>query len=160
DLDSRLYSQHGSSGTWQDGEVTMITPGAVAGNRLLSLGAKFQAASLLLKTLVSWPHLDMHAFWKADRYDDRSVADMFQSKSGKEFLEYALQPVLNGYFYWMPEQTSQAMMRLLCKAAFSHGTHKMRGGLERIPEKAAADSTVLLNHAVRKVQHGKDGSYT
>lgn len=158
-LDSRLYRQHGSSGIYRNDRIRMATLGTLAGNSTLSWGAKLHAMPLLLKMLAAWPYLDPHAFWKAHKLDNRSVTDMFTSRSGKEFLEYVLQPILNGYFYWTPEHTSQAMMLILCKAALSHGTYKMQGGLQRMPEKAAEGSDVLLNHIVKQVRRNKDGTF-
>lgn len=151
DLDQKLYRQHGSSAIFRGGDVRMVTPSALVGNKLLSWGAKTHALPLLFKTFAGWRNLDLHAFWKADIYDNQSVANIFSSQSGKEFLEYALQPMLNGYFYWTPEHTSEAMLRILCKAAFSHGTYKMKGGLQRIPEKAAEGSRLLLGHTVTRI---------
>lgn len=159
-LDQQLYRQHGSSGIFRNGTVKMATFGTLLGNDTLSWSAKLHAMPLLIKMLSGWQQLDPHAFYKADSYDSRSVTDMFTSRSGKEFLEYVLQPILNGYFYWTPEHTSEAMMLVLCKAALSHGTYKMRGGLQRIPEKASVGSTILLGHTVKEVQRGKDGLYT
>ena len=149
-LDAQLYRQRSSSGIFRDGRVRMATPGTLAGNGTLSWSAKAHVVSLITKTLVSWPQLDLHAFWKASQYDNRSVADMFCSRSGKEFLEYVLQPILNGYCYWTPEHTSEAMMRILCRAALSHGTYKMRGGLQRIPEKAAEAVQFCSNMRLRR----------
>ena len=74
-------------------------------------------------------------------------------------METALQPVLNGYFYWNPEHTSAAMMLILCKTVFSHGTYLLAGGLQRIPEAAANGSKVLLSHSVQGVNKAPDGSY-
>lgn len=158
-LDRRLYRQHGSSAIFRDGDVRMVTSSALAGNKLLSWAAKAQALPLLFKTFASWHNLDVHAFWKAEPYDNQSVANIFSSQSGKEFLEYALQPMLNGYFYWTPEHTSEAMLRILCKAAFSHGTYKMKGGLQQIPEKAAEGSKLLLGHTVTRIER-TPASYT
>lgn len=159
ELSKSLHRQHGRSGILQNGKVYMATLGTLLKNKPLSLGAKVQAMTLVFKAFTSWKHLDPHAFWKASKYDDRSAAAMFPSKSGKELLEYAVQPTLSGYFYWTPEHTSEAMLRILCKAAFSHGTYKMRSGLQRIPEKAAEGSTVLLSHAAKTVQKIATGGY-
>jgi protoporphyrinogen/coproporphyrinogen III oxidase len=154
-LDKRLYRQHSNSGLFRNGRITMISPSALAGSRLLSWGARLHVLPLLIKTLLAWPSLDIHASWRAARYDTRSMADMYSGKSGKEFLEYALQPLLNSYFYWTPEHTSQATLLMLCKSVFSHGVYKMQGGLQRIPEQAAEGSTILLAHTVKKVQQSK-----
>lgn len=159
-LNRQLYQQHdGSSGILRDGQVHMVTPGALLGNKPLSWEAKLHSLPLLFKTFASWRQLNTHAFWEADKYDNRSVADMFSSSSGKEFLEYVLQPILNGYFYWTPEHTSEAMMRILCKAAFTHDAYKVKGGLQRIPEKAAEGSTVLLGRTVMQALPTAAGAY-
>lgn len=151
-LDQKPYRQHGNSAIFRDGDVRMVTPSALADNKLLSWSVKAHALPLLFKTFASWRNLDIHAFWKADIYDNQSVANMFSTQSGKEFLEYVLQPMLNGYFYWTPGHTSAAMLRIICKAAFSHGTYKMKGGLRRIPEKAAEGSELLLSHTVTRIE--------
>lgn len=159
-LEQQFYRQHGSSGIFRNGKVHMATLGTVLGGDTLSWDAKLHALPLLMRLVTGWPRLDPHAFYKANKYDNRPVIDMLAGRGGKEFLEYVLQPILNGYFYWTPEHTSEAMMLVLCKAALSHGTYKMRGGLQRIPEKAAEGSTVLLGHTVKEVRLDKNGLYT
>jgi len=152
-LDKELYTCRVSrSAIFRDKHVIMATPKALLGGHILSLRTQLRAIPLFAKTFAAWPSLDMHAFWKAARYDNRSVAAMLSSKRSNELLEYALQPILNGYFYWTPEHTSEAMMLILCKAAFSRGTYKMRGGLQRIPEKAAERSMILLQHTVEEIK--------
>ncbi len=159
-LEQQLHRQHGSSSIFRNGKVRMATLSTLLGNDTLSWGAKLHAVPLLMRLVASWQHLDPHAFYKADKYDNRPAIDMLTGRGSKEFIEYVLQPILNGYFYWTPEHTSEAMMLILCKTALSHGTYKMRGGLQRIPEKAAGGSTVLLGHTVKEVHHDSNGLYT
>jgi protoporphyrinogen/coproporphyrinogen III oxidase len=156
ELSQNLFPQKSSSGIFRDGRVTMASPRVLLGNHPLSWSAKASIVPLILKTLGAWSDLDLHNFQKASKYDGRSVTSMFSGSDGKEFIEYVLQPILNGYFYWNPEHTSEAMMLILCKAAFSHGTYKMKDGLQRIPERAVADSTVLLNHTVSNVAQTRE----
>ncbi len=156
ELNQNLFPQESSSGIFRDGRVTMATLRVLLGNYPLSWAAKASMIPVLLKTLGAWPDLDLHNFQKASKYDGRSITSMFSGSGGKELIEYVLQPILNGYFYWNPEHTSEAMMLLLCKGAFSHGTYKMKGGLQRIPEKAVAGSTVLLNHTVSSVAQTRE----
>jgi oxygen-dependent protoporphyrinogen oxidase len=131
DLDIYLHHQHGKSGLLRSNQTTMVTTRNVVGSDLLSWRAKGAAMSLLLRIGVAWPSLDLHGFSKAARYDYRSVADMFSGQGGTELMEHALQPILNGYFYWTPDHTSEAMMLILYKAAFSHKTYKMTNGLQQ-----------------------------
>jgi oxygen-dependent protoporphyrinogen oxidase len=154
-----LYRQHGSSGIVRGGRVKMATFGTLLDSSVLSWGAKFRALSLVASILSHWHRIDMHEPWRLDVYDTGSIADMFHGIAGKELLEYVLQPMFNGYFYWSPEQTSRAMLYFAGKGLLTGGTCKVRGGLQQIPEKAAVGSTVLLEHAVKEVQRRDDGSY-
>lgn len=115
-LSERLYRAHGSSGMVRDGHVRMADLPTLAGNQALSWQAKLQILPLFVQTLARWRHLDHHAFYKADRYDTRSVTQMFP-EDRQEIVEYLLQPMLNGYFYWTPEHVSEAMLFVLAKAA-------------------------------------------
>lgn len=159
-LAGQLRRRNSTSGIIRDGHIHTVSPRTLAGNRALSWNAKTQALPLAFMAAWAWTRLDLHAFWKAAAYDKRSVADIFKSRYGQEFMEYVLQPFLNGYFYWTPEHTSQAMLLILCKAALPHHTFKLQGGLQQIPVKAAKGSTILLDHTVQKVEAGGDGLYT
>ena len=158
-LGGRLYAQASKVGIFHNDKVRMATARSLMLGEPVPRAALLRALPLLAKTLAGWPQLDMHNFWKAARYDTRSVAAMYPHGNGKKFLELVLQPILNGYFYWNPEHTSEAMLRIVVKAALGHRTYKMQGGLQRIPEAAAKGSTVLLNHAVQEVRQGNNGLY-
>lgn len=159
-LDAQLCSHKSVSGILRNGQVRMATIHTLAGNDALSWRAKLSLLPFIAKAVAHWPQLDHHAFWKAYVYDNRSVAAMF-SKPNDELLEYLLQPMLNGYFYWSPEHVSEATLLCLCKAGLAQGGRlKMRGGLQCIPEAAAFGSTVLLGHTVRSVSRHKGRTYT
>jgi oxygen-dependent protoporphyrinogen oxidase len=159
-LSEQLVSRHETAGILRDGKIRMATLRTLAGNDALSWSAKLHMLPLFLKTLTCWPNLDQHAFWKAHKYDNRSVAEMFPG-ADTELLEYLLQPMLNGYFYWTPERVSEAMLLILNKAALTQGrSYKMRDGLYQIPKALAGGSTVLLSHAVKTVRRQKNGTYT
>lgn len=158
-LDRSLYRQKSKTGVYVDKKVYMLTPRTLLVNKPLALSSKLHAASLLMKTFMNWRKLDLRNFWGASDIDDRSVAMMYRSKSGIDFMEKALQPVLNGYFYWSPEHTSEAMLLILSRAAFSHGTYRLKGGLQQIPEAAAQESNVLFGHSVETIRKSPDGSY-
>lgn len=158
-LEEQLYRQYGNSGMMRDGQLRMANLQTLAGNKALSWPAKLQILPLAAKTLMRWRHLDHHAFWKAAPYDERSVVAMFP-KQKQEIVEYLLQPMLNGYFYWAPEHVSEAMLFSLAKAALMQGgTYKMQGGLQQIPERAAKGSAVLLGCEVTRVFRNQAGRY-
>ncbi len=158
-LAPQLYRQHGQSGILRGGKVRMATLGTLLGNETLSIGAKVQVVPILFQILKGWRQIDVHAPWRAYKYDDTSVDAMFNSQAGKEFLEYVLQPILNGYFYWTPEQTSRAILLSIGKALLQGGTYRLQGGLQQIPEKAAEGSNVLLGHDVTKVEQAPNNIY-
>lgn len=157
ELETKLHHQHGKSGIYRNGDISMIALNTILNGKILSWGATLHAVPLLAKTLASWNSLDMHACYKADAFDGRSVTDSLTDRYSKELLEYIIQPALNGYFYWAPEHTSEAILFILCKTLFSHKTYKMKGGLQRIPEKAAESSSVLLDHTVKEVAYDQKG---
>lgn len=156
-MEKRLYRQQSSSGILRHGQVQMATPQTLLGNKALSWNAKLHLIPFLAKTLARWRNLNHHEFWRASKYDNRSVKDAI---GNEELLEYLMQPMLNGYFYWSPEYVSEAMLLVLSKTVLiQRGTYKMHGGLQRIPEKAAEGSTVLLGRNVTEVRRNKNRSY-
>jgi oxygen-dependent protoporphyrinogen oxidase len=160
DLAEKLYRQHGTSGIVIDGRPVMATVRNILSNKLLSWPAKLQIVRIVAKVIAGWRRLDVHAMWKAAKYDTVSAADMMPGKSGRELLGRLVEPLLDGYFYWSSERTSQAMLMCLGKAGFRKVTYKMQGGLQQLPEKAAEGSTVLLSSVVESVRRGKGGTYT
>jgi oxygen-dependent protoporphyrinogen oxidase len=158
-LAPQLYRQHGQSGILRGGKIRMATLGTLLSNETLSIGAKVQVVPILFQILKGWRQIDVHTPWRTYKYDGTSVDAMFNGRAGKEFLEYVLQPILNGYFYWTPEQTSRAILLSIGKALLQGGTYRLQGGLQQIPEKAAEGSKVLLGHDVIKVEQAPDNTY-
>ena len=157
-LDKQLHRYHGNVGLYTDGRVRMITPGTLISSKLLSGPAKARGAAFMLKTFANWRHLDMPTSFGEPAYTNRSVADTYTSAAGREFMELVLEPIIDGYFYWNPEHTSQTMMHMVAKLVVAR-TYKMRGGLQRIPETAVTGSEVLLGHTVQSVRRAAEGSY-
>jgi oxygen-dependent protoporphyrinogen oxidase len=159
-MKSKLYRQQGSSGILREGTVRMTAIPTLLGNSTLSWPAKFLALKLLAKVTGNWQNFDIHSLWRAIDYDTRTVAEMFESRAGQELLEYAVQPVLNGYLYWNPEHTSEAMLLIIAKAFMQdRTTYKLIGGLQQIPEQAASTSQILLNHKVQTVRKKPGQAY-
>jgi oxygen-dependent protoporphyrinogen oxidase len=156
-LADQLDVQRSALGILSNGHVKMLSARTLVSNDPLPFGAKLCTIPLLLKTLIGWHNLGFDHSWKASKYDNRSVAVMFSGRGGKELIEYVLQPILNGYFYWSPEHTSEAAMLAVCKAAFSRNTYKMRTGLQRIPESLVQGSAVHLNSRVHEVVASENG---
>jgi oxygen-dependent protoporphyrinogen oxidase len=160
DLKDNLYRPKNThAGIIRDREVRMADARTLVGSKALSLPAKLQAISLAARVAKHWQKLNLHAMWQADSLDNRSVAEAFTSRSGAELMEYAIQPALNGYLYWTPEHTSDAMLLTTLKAFAKGGTYRLRGGLQQIPAAAATTSAVLLNHEITRVQQKADNTY-
>lgn len=158
-LNGSLYRQKSKTGIYVDKKVYMLTLRTLLASKPLAWSSKLHAIPLPMNTFMNWRKLDLHNFWRASDLDNQSVSAAYQSKSGIDFMEQALQPVLNGYFYWSPEHTSEAMALILGRAAFSHGTYRLKGGLQQIPEAAAQESNVLLEHSVDTITKSPDGTY-
>ncbi len=132
--------------------------------RIVSWRAKFLLPISLLGPLRHWHAFDpLHAERLAE-YDDASVAEHYRSKTGKEVLEYLVQPILTATFHWLPDvakRTSEAILLFCAKALVVRGgTYLFQGGLQRIPETLAKGSSVLLNRIVIQVKKTEDGTYT
>src|SRR5215813_11346695 len=84
---------------------------------LVSVGSKFALLRTLGPLLTHWRQLDIHAPPRSAPLDTRSIDDYVRNALGQEVLDYLIDPVLNGIFYFTPQHTSQALLFLLIKAA-------------------------------------------
>ncbi len=116
-------------------------------------GIKVTNLPKVLKLLLDSRKFTIKNMSAAKQYDTESVAQAFAGKRYRAFLEYLLQPTLNGYFYWKPERTSLAFLMILMGESFRKGkTYTLKNGLQKLPEALSAGSTVLLNAEVLSVQ--------
>lgn len=135
------------------------TIGSLLGGEWLSLGAKFVLLTKLSLLLFSSRKLSLTDLRGAEKFDTKTVAETFTGKNQRELMEYLLQPILNGYFYWKPERTSTAMLMILLNTVRRKSkTYTLTGGLRQIPEGLAKGSTVLLDSEVVSVDK-KAGGY-
>ncbi len=136
------------------------TAKSLLGNSWLPLGAKVLAIRQILKIIPAWRSLSTKHLEDGAKFDSHPASDELSSKAGKTLLEYLVQPLLNSYLYWRPEQTSLAMLMVLTKMSFHKGrTYTLKHGLQQIPEALAEGCTVLLNTEVQSVVPKQDGRY-
>lgn len=157
-----LRNSYASPGIVCGGKVRFFEAKNILSTSLLSWKAKFKGVLFLLTVLRHWRTIDIHRPWKIATYDDASIGDLRRTAAGAELFDYFVQPALTGTWYWPPEdvaRTSEGILLIAGKAILRGGTYKMRGGLQRIPEKAAEGSTVLLRHTVTQAQKQHDGTY-
>lgn len=137
------------------------TPRSLLGNSWLSLGAKIAATSRLGRLMIQGRKLSTAKLWQAEAFDTESVAEAFTSKQDKEVMEYLIQPILNGYFYWNPERTSIAMLMILLNSTRASGkTYTLQHGLQQIPQTLAKSSEIRLKCEVKTIQKSALGLYT
>jgi oxygen-dependent protoporphyrinogen oxidase len=109
-----------------------------------------------------WSNLDYHAFYKASALDNKTISDFALNNFSLETLEYLLQPVLSGIFYWSPEHTSQAMLFVLLRAALPAIRTRLftlKHGLGQLPKELAKNLLVYENSPVTSVIENTTGKY-
>src|SRR5262249_39805832 len=122
-------------------------------------GSKFALLRTLGPLLTHWRQLDIHAPPRSAPLDTRSIDDYVRNALGQEVLDYLIDPVLNGIFYFTPQHTSQALLFLLIKAAIGLKLYTLRGGLQRLPRAMAADLPILYSAEVQRVAQSSAGGY-
>src|SRR6185369_17354332 len=135
-----------------------VSAKTLLGNKFLPFSAKIQLLPGFLKILSYWNSLDMHKLWQGEPYDKKTVKESFTGKSGKELVDYLLQPMLDGYCYWSADKTSEVTLLLFLKFLVG-GRYFYPLGLQSIPEKLAKGCNVLLSQEVTSVQNTSDNKY-
>lgn len=160
-LDKNLQRRKSKSALVKNGIAHTVTaPSTIFGNLFISHGAKLKLVTELLKVVPTLRNFDINFFWQAYPYDKKSVSEGLKGKYGQEVLDYLIQPMLEGYFYWSTDTTSHAMLLVLFKAAAARGhTYVLKNGLQRIPERAAQGCNILLSHTVEQVKKLSENEY-
>jgi oxygen-dependent protoporphyrinogen oxidase len=160
DLESDLVSIPGTAAILRDGYLHGLWPNlSILFTRLISPWSKLLLFKHVLLTLRHWGELDIHAFERAYRLDVRSVAAYARQELNSELLEYVLQPLLSGIFYWTPEHTSQAILFPLFKSALGIHLLTLRHGLGQLPTAMARDLDVKLDTTVTQVNPDDTGGF-
>lgn len=150
----------------RDGQLYVLKPGLQAlFTRLLSLRSKILLSKLIGTTISHWPNLDFHAFHKIHTLDTRSIVEYAQQELDQDLLDYFIEPLISGILYWIPEQTSQAMLFPLVKVGLGNIFEGMnlltlRNGIGQLPEAVASHLVVERNAEVNRVIQNEDGRYT
>jgi len=160
-LDTYLQTRKSRSAVVKDGLLfPLLAKSTLLGSSLVSHKAKLQFISEFAKTVAAWNKLDSKNWWKAYPFDKQSVIQALTKGNDSELVDYLIQPALDGYCYWSAEHTSEAMLLLILKAAFTRQhTFILKCGLQHIPETAANGSEVLLSHEVTQVQKISEKEY-
>jgi protoporphyrinogen/coproporphyrinogen III oxidase len=154
-LSKQLFTQRSNSGIIQNN--TFHSPAELF--FILSLRSKVVFTKLFIAILLLWFRIDIKNPGKIKAFDTKSVTDMFQKRPDRQVLEYIFQPILNGYCFWTPEQTSQAMLMVITKFLLKGGRYRLQKGLQQIPEMAAKGCNLFFNCHVTRVKRDKKGHY-
>jgi len=159
-LDRYLYTRKSKSAVIRNNTLyPLLSTSVIFGNSILSVKSKLKLIQEIVKTIKAWNTLDVNHMWKGYPLDKLSVSQALQNNNAQELLDYLIQPALDGYCYWSADNTSEAMLRLILKAAFRHHTHILKCGLQRIPETAAKGCDVLLSSEVTEVHKISKNDY-
>ena len=160
-LEKYLQTRKSYSALVRNGTLhPLLSKSAIFGTSILSNRAKLQFARELFKITAIWNKIDPLHMWKMYPYDKQSISQAFIKKNEQELLEYFIQPALDGYFYWSAKNISEAMLMIIFKTLLTRQhTYILKCGLQRIPEKAAEGSHLLLAHEVTQVQKISKNEY-
>ena len=146
-LEKQLFVQKSKTGVFL--KNTVLSP--VKLFLSLSVASKVLFSKLFLTVLLLWFRIDTKNPEKIKAFDTQSVTDIFKKIKNKQVLEYIFQPILTGYCFWTPEQTSQAMLLVFAKFLLRGGRYRLRNGLQQLPETAAKGCNVFFNCEVKKI---------
>lgn len=156
ELDKNLTIRKSRSAVIKNSMVYPLSVPTFLDKNFLSLTSSSLLFALFSKVFFHWNKLDTNAMWKAYPNNKESVAELFQKKNSQQILDYLIQPMLDGYFYWDAKNTSDAMLLLLLKTGMQRGkTYTLKNGLQQIPELLAKDCDVLLSHEVKQIKRNK-----
>jgi len=151
-LDKQLFSQKSKGSLFLNKKIYSPIKLFI----FMSLSSKLQLLTLVIYALVLFPWISEEKPETLALFDTKSVTDIFRKTGSKQVLEYIFQPILNGYCFWTPEQTSQAVLLLMTNFFIRGGRYRLQKGLQQIPQAAAKGSRVLLESEVIKVHYKND----
>lgn len=90
-------------------------------------------------------------------FDDENCADFIKKEFGDYVLEYVIEPMLQGYYYQSPEETSKALGLMLLSFGLKKGpVLSLKDGMGSLPQKLAQFFKVQLNSPVTNVSRTSD----
>ncbi|HEY4963079.1 MAG TPA: FAD-dependent oxidoreductase, partial [Candidatus Saccharimonadales bacterium] len=141
-------------------DAVAYSPISLFGGKVLSFKAKLVAMKQFLSTLRHWQRLSLKRMPDAALFDTKSVSESLSSKSEKTLLDNIVQPTLNGYLYWKPENTSRAMLMILTKSVLHAGrSYNLKHGMQQLTKVIASGCSVIIDAEVLMVEEQDDARY-
>lgn len=152
-LDRDLIPISDSSLEYRDGRLhSLHSNWRMVISDLFSLSDKLQFLRVAGTVVRNWRSLDIHALERARQLDTRSIEQMGKEDFNSTFSLYGLKTTVSSLFFWHPEQTSQAILFTLMKAAATNlSLYTLSAGLGSLPAAIAGRVAVLLNTRVESI---------
>ncbi len=112
--------------------------------------------------MVKWGRtikdLSLSDYSEWEKLDNQSASEFFKEEFGVNFLEYFIEPLLQGFYYQSPEESSKALgMMLLCFFLQKGRVMTLSKGIGSLPEKLASMLDVRLNCPVTSLDQDSIG---
>ena len=106
-----------------------------------------------LRPVLATLPLNDYSQWSG--FDRETIANWANRKLGSSVLEYLIEPILHGFYFQQPEDTSLALGLMLLAFGSKQGRPlALAGGLGSLPEAIAARLSVALHAPVRSLDCG------
>jgi oxygen-dependent protoporphyrinogen oxidase len=134
-----------------DNPLDALTSGLLSLTEWLKLGWRTWH---MRNPLTALP-LNDYSRWAA--FDTETAAAWTNRNVGSAITEYIVEPMLQGFYFQEPEDTSLALSLILSAFGFRRSrTLTIESGMGRLPEMLASRLDVTLNSPVISLQLGKD----
>lgn len=116
---------------------------------------KFIIPSIKWIGLIDKLPLDDYSKWA--HLDDEVTSEFILREFNRTYLEYIIEPQLQGFYYQTPEESSKVLALMLI--SFFKKKHKalnLKNGMGSLPEKIASLLNIKLNSKVEKIEYSHE----
>lgn len=114
-----------------------------------------------LSILTRWQsriiHLPLDDYSAWCQFDDASAAEFMSKEFGAFFLEYIIEPLVQGYYFQTPEQVSKIQALMLLQFIFRKGKLlTFKKGIDTLAQKLAGFLNIKLNCPIQSINVDND----
>lgn len=134
-----------------DNPLHVLTSGLLGISASVKLGWRSWQLRRSLNSLA----LNDYSQWAS--FDNESAASWANRVTDSSVTEYLIEPMLHGFYFQEPEETSLSLALALLAFGFRRGlTLTLSGGIGTLPEAIASRLDVVLNSPVVSIESGAD----
>lgn len=123
----------------------------------LSVQAKLRTLLLAYDLITSWGKLNIANLRPAVDLDSLSAYELATKRIGAESRDFFLSPLLRGLLYWDMRNTSAPVLLAILKSFLgSKATYRLDGGLQRLPDRLAAELHIRKDSIVTEISNIQD----